>query len=68
MIQRVQRHAGAIVVIVASYMSVFFVVANVLRLEARDVAVGLAAGAISGLIVLVAKMVSERRTEPSALP
>ena len=67
MVQRVQRHAGTIVVIVASHLSVFFVLANVLPLEARDIALGLMAGAISGLIVLVAKMVSERRAEQSVL-
>jgi hypothetical protein len=68
MIARVQRHASTIVIIVASYVSVFFVVANVLPLEARDIAVGLIAGAISGLFVLVAKTVSERRAEQSVMP
>jgi len=63
MIQRVQSHAGTIVIIVASYVSVFFVVANVLPLDARDIAVGLVSGALSGLFVLVTKMVSERRRQ-----
>jgi hypothetical protein len=68
MIQRAQRHAGPIAVIVASFVSVFFVVANVLPLDARDIAAGLIAGPISGLFVPVTKLVSERRAEQSVLP
>ena len=41
MIAQVQRHAGAIIIIVASYVSVFFVVANVLPLDTRDIALDL---------------------------
>jgi hypothetical protein len=39
----------------------FFIVANVLHLSERDVAVGLIAGAIGGITMLVVSRAEERR-------
>jgi hypothetical protein len=68
MIQRLQRHASTIVIIVTFYVSGFFTIANLLPLNAQQIGLGLVAGAVGGLFALITKLVSERRTGLSALP
>jgi hypothetical protein len=60
MLQQVQNHAVRIVIGVAFYLFGFFVVANALDLADREIVVGLVAGFIGGLTMLVAVMRQER--------
>src|SRR5215467_8495934 len=65
MINRVQRHASAIVISVAFYVSCFFAVANLVPFGSYDIALGLFAGAVGGLFALITKlMISGRNTPP----
>jgi hypothetical protein len=61
MFQSLQQQAIPIVIAVAFYISGFFIVANFLMLSGREVALGLAAGAVGGLCVLAAVFWSEQR-------
>ncbi|HEX9276925.1 MAG TPA: hypothetical protein VGA51_11095 [Casimicrobiaceae bacterium] len=66
MIQRLQQHALPIVIAVAFYVSGFFAMANVLTLNNREIVLGLVAGTIGGLTVLIAVLVDERRSGESS--
>jgi len=67
MINRVQRHASAIVISVAFYVSVFFAIANLLPLGSQDIALGLFAGAVGGLFALITKLIHDQRAKHSPL-
>jgi hypothetical protein len=60
MLQQVQNHAVRIVMGVAFYLFGFFVVANALDLADREIVIGLLAGLIGGLTMLVAVMRHQR--------
>jgi hypothetical protein len=72
MLQQVQSHAARIVMGVAFYLYGFFVVANALDLADREIVIGLIAGMIGGVTMLLAVMIQERgrpvrySTSPSA--
>jgi hypothetical protein len=66
MIQRLQQHAMPIVIAVAFYVSGFFAMANLLSLNGREIMVGLLAGTIGGLTVLVAVLVTEWQSGESS--
>jgi hypothetical protein len=65
MLQLLQRHAVRIVMGVAFYLFGFFVVANALDLDDRDIVIGLIAGLVGGLTMLLAVLMQER-TRPLA--
>jgi hypothetical protein len=67
MFHRLQQQAISIVIAVAFYVSGFFIVANLLTLNGREVVLGLAAGAIGGLCVLLAIFLSEERRKSSSV-
>jgi hypothetical protein len=54
MLQRLQNHAVRIVIGAAFYLFGFFVVANALELGDREIVMGLLAGFIGGVTMLVA--------------
>jgi hypothetical protein len=60
MLQQLQNHAVRIVMGVAFYLFGFFVVANTLDLDDREIVVGLIAGFIGGLTMLIAVIRQER--------
>ena len=60
MLQQLQSHAVRIVMGVAFYLFGLFVVANALDLDDREIAVGLFAGFIGGVTMLIAVMRQER--------
>jgi hypothetical protein len=60
MLQQSQNHAVRIVMGVAFYLFGFFVVANALDLDDREIAVGLIAGSIGGVTMLIAVIRQER--------
>ena len=60
MLQQVQHHAVRIVMGVAFYLFGFFVVANALDLADSEIVIGLVAGSIGGLTMLVAMLRQER--------
>jgi hypothetical protein len=60
MLQQLQNHAVRIVMGVAFYLFGFFVVANALDLADREIIVGLIAGSIGGLTMLIAVIRQER--------
>jgi len=65
MIQRLQQHALPIVIAVAFYVTGFFAMANLLTLNGRDIVIGLFAGSIGGLTVLITVLVNDWRTGES---
>jgi hypothetical protein len=71
MLQQLQNHAVRIVMGVAFYLFGFFVVANALDLDDREIVVGLIAGSIGGVTMLIAVILQERAvhycSSPSAL-
>jgi hypothetical protein len=60
MLQQLQHHAVRIVLGVAFYLFGFFVVANALELGDREIFVGLVAGSIAGITMLIAVLRQER--------
>jgi ABC-type enterobactin transport system permease subunit len=60
MLLQLQNHAVRIVMGVAFYLFGFFVVANALDLDDREIAVGLIAGSIGGVTMLIAVIRQER--------
>ncbi len=60
MFQQLQSHAARIVMGVAFYLFGFFVVANGLELGDREIAIGLIAGLIGGVTMLLAVIMQER--------
>jgi hypothetical protein len=60
MVQQLQHHAVRIVMGVAFYLFGFFVVANALDLGDSEIFVGLVAGFISGITMLIAVLRQER--------
>jgi hypothetical protein len=53
---------------VAFYVFGFFVTANLLQLTDRDIVVGLIAGSVAGVTILVSMLWQERKANPSAQP
>jgi fluoride ion exporter CrcB/FEX len=68
MLQQLQSHAVRIVTGVAFFLFGFFVVANALDLQDREIVVGLIAGVVGGLTMLVAVMREERKAGHFASP
>jgi hypothetical protein len=68
MLQQLQNHAVRIVMGVAFYLFGFFVVANALDLDDREIAVGLIAGFIGGVTMLVAVIRQERAVRYCSSP
>ena len=60
MLEQIQRHCVRIVIGVAFFLFGFFITANALTLTDREIAVGLLAGFIGGLTMLVAVVWQER--------
>ncbi len=60
MLQQLQDHAVRIVMGVAFYLFGFFVVANALGLGDGEIVIGLIAGLIFGVTMLLAIMMQER--------
>jgi fluoride ion exporter CrcB/FEX len=61
MLRQLESHAVRIVTGVAFFLFGFFVVANALDLADREIVVGLIAGFVGGVTMLVAVMRDERR-------
>jgi hypothetical protein len=68
MLQELQNHAVRIVMGVAFYLFGFFVVANALDLDDREIVVGLVAGFIGGVTMLVAVIRQERAARYCSSP
>jgi hypothetical protein len=68
MLQQLQNHAVRIVMGVAFYLFGFFVVANALDLDDREIVVGLVAGFIGGVTMLVAVIMQERAVRYCSSP
>jgi hypothetical protein len=68
MLQQLQSHCVRIVTGVAFFLFGFFVMANALGLSDREIVVGLIAGLIGGVTMLVAVMRQERKAVYSASP
>jgi hypothetical protein len=62
MLSYLKKQTATITISVSFFLCGFFTVANVLRLSDRDVLVGLAAGAIGGITILLVSLVHERRS------
>ncbi len=60
MLQQIQSHSVRIVIGVAFFLFGFFITADGLALSDREIAVGLLAGLIGGVTMLVAVMWQER--------
>ena len=60
MLQQIQGQSVRIVIGVAFFLFGFFITANALALSDRDIAIGLLAGLIGGLTMLIAVMWQER--------
>ena len=60
MLEQLQSHAVRIVMGVAFYLFGFFVVANALDLSDREIVIGLIAGMVGGVTMLVAVILQER--------
>jgi len=67
MIRRLQQHAIPIVIAVTFYVTGFFTIANLLVLSGREILVGLVAGTIGGLCMLVIEMLDEQGPPSRAL-
>ena len=67
MIRRLQQRSVPIVIAVTFYVTGFFTIANVLVLNGREVVIGLLAGAIGGLCMLIIEMLDERGPPSRAL-
>ena len=61
MLRQLQSHCVRIVMGVAFFLLGFFVVANALELADREIVIGLVAGLIGGVTMLVAVMREERK-------
>jgi hypothetical protein len=61
MLQQLQSHSVRIVTGVAFFLFEFFVTASALALSEREIAVGLIAGLIGGITMLLCVMREERR-------
>jgi hypothetical protein len=68
MLQQLQSHSVRIVSGVAYFLFGFFVTANALDLQDREIAIGLFAGFVGGVTVLAAVMWQERRLGAIASP
>jgi hypothetical protein len=66
MLQQLRKLAARIVMGVAFFIFGFFVVANALELTPHQIMVGLAAGTIAGVTVLIAVICEERKAGYSA--
>ena len=68
MLAQLQNHGVRIVMGVAFYLFGFFVVANALALDDRQIVVGLVAGFIGGITMLIAAIRQERAVHYCASP
>lgn len=70
MLDHLKRHTVPITIGVSFYIFGFFVMANVLHLTDRDIVVGLIAGSVAGITILVSMLWQERkaRAAPHSAP
>jgi hypothetical protein len=67
MIGHIRKNTVPITIGVAGYVFGFFVMANVLALTDRDVVVGLIAGSVGGITILISMLWQERKAaQPQA--
>ena len=66
MLAQIQNHSVRIVVGVAFFLFGFFITANALALADREIVVGLLAGLVGGLTMLLAVMWQERSARTTA--
>jgi hypothetical protein len=62
MLSYVRKHTFTITIGVSFFLCGFFTVANILHLTDRDVLIGLVAGAIGGITILVVSLIEDRRS------
>ena len=62
MYQHLKKYTVPVTISVSFYLFGFFIMVNALKLTDRDIAVGLIAGAVGGLTMLVATYWQERRS------
>jgi hypothetical protein len=67
-VQQLQSHSVRIVTGVAFFLFGFFVTANILDLQDREIVVGLLAGLVGGLVMLITVLRQERRLGCLAQP
>ena len=68
MLDHLKRHTVPITIGVSFYIFGFFVMANVLKLTDRDIVVGLIAGSVAGVTILVSMLWQERKAAASPRP
>jgi hypothetical protein len=68
MLDHLKRHTVPITIGVSFYIFGFFVMANVLKLSDRDIVVGLMAGGIAGITILISMLWQERRAGAAPRP
>ncbi len=68
MLRHLKNHSARLVIGASFFTFGFFVAARALDLTERDIVVGLLAGAISGITMLVAVVREERNYSHSPLP
>jgi hypothetical protein len=61
MLEHIKNHTVPITIGVSFFVFGFFVMANVLKLTDREIVIGLIAGAVGGLTILIAMLSQERR-------
>jgi hypothetical protein len=62
MLNHIKRKSVPITIGVSFFVFGFFITANLLRLSESEVLVGLCSGAVAGLIILIASLLTERRS------
>jgi hypothetical protein len=67
MLSYVKKQTVTITIGVSFFLCGFFTVANLLHLSDRDVLVGLVAGAIGGITILVVSSTQERRSRSASV-
>jgi hypothetical protein len=68
LLDHLKRHTVPITIGVSFYIFGFFVVANALSLSDRDIVVGLIAGSIAGITILVSMLWQERKASSAPSP
>ena len=68
MLDHLKRHTVPITIGVSFYVFGFFVMANVLKLTDRDIVVGLIAGSIAGVTILLSMLWQERKAGAAPHP
>ncbi|MCC6888225.1 MAG: hypothetical protein IT536_06790 [Hyphomicrobiales bacterium] len=68
MLSYVKQQTVTITIGVSFFVFGFFVAANLLRLNERDVVVGLISGAIGGITMLAVSLIQDRRAQATMRP